>query len=83
MGVDSSSQISKYQSGRQQSKAKMDIFRNNVIAKIKRDKIQEVQIHRVVGKYHRGDFIHSTVPEVQLRNGQMMDQGVSADRRDT
>jgi hypothetical protein len=60
----------------------MDKLRDDVVAKIKREQVEEVQVHGVVRENHVRDFIHPTMLEIQFGNSQMMGKRISADRRD-
>jgi hypothetical protein len=59
----------------------MDVFGGDIVAKIKRDQIEEIQVHGIVRKNHVRDLIYATMFEIQFGNSQMMGEGIFADRR--
>ena len=58
----------------------MDQFWNNIIAEIEGDQIDEVQVHGVVWKRQRGNFVDLSLLKVQFGDIQMMNKGIFADR---
>jgi hypothetical protein len=59
----------------------MDKFWNYIIAKIKGDQIEQIQIHGIVRRDHERDFIYTPMLEIQFGDSQMMSKGIFADRR--
>jgi hypothetical protein len=46
----------------------MDEIGNEVLLKVKRDKVKQIDIHRVVGEIRPFNFIESTIFEPELGN---------------
>ena len=72
----SSPQIPIKEPCREQGKAEMNEFGENVVTEIKGNEVEQVQIHRIVGKRHERNFMHPSVLEVQFRDSQVMNEFV-------
>ena len=63
------------------AKAKWMNLGENVVSEVKRQQVEQIEVHGVVGELDGGDFNHPAVMQVKLGNGQMVGQSVPADRR--
>ena len=59
----------------------MDVFGNDIVAKIQRNHIKKVEIHWVIGKNIVRQLNNFACIQVELRYKQMVGQGIPADRR--
>jgi hypothetical protein len=62
------SQVEKHEQSGEESEAKMNKLRNDIIAEIERDHVEQIQIHGIVRKGHEWNFINTTMIYIQLWN---------------
>jgi hypothetical protein len=61
----------------------MNEFGNNIIAEIKRQHVEQIEIHGVIGECDVRQLNHLSMLKIELGNNKMMRQRVSAHRGDT
>ena len=60
----------------------MDIFGDDVVAEIERDRIQQVEIHRVIRERDLRDLVDAAMLQPEFGDEQVVGQGVPIDGRD-
>lgn len=60
----------------------MDEFWNDVIAEIERDRIQQIEIHRVIREGDFWNLVDAAMLEPQLGDEEVVGQGVAVNRGD-
>jgi hypothetical protein len=57
----------------------MDEFRGDIAAQSERSHIQQIEELREIGAGYGGELDHPSMLEIELRDGQVMDERVAAD----
>jgi hypothetical protein len=58
----------------------VDVFSQDIAAKVKGSHVQQIKIHGIVGKDQLWNFVDAPMKEIELRELEMMNQGISAER---
>ena len=80
MGARLPSQIEQNEKGRSHAERPMNELGKNIVPEIQRNHVEQLKIPGKIGKKQVRKFHHSAVFQVQLRQGQVVDQRVPADR---
>ena len=69
-----------YQYGGEQCKTIVDIFRRDVIVEIQWNRIQQVEIHRIIREHNLWNLVNTSVLQPKFGDEKVVSKGIAVNR---